>query len=143
MCAVIFGFDKSRRTRPSHLGPIRSLPVDVDRPAAEVWTFLRDPQLTSRYRDDVGSAVTMPGAGEGVGEVRAFVYQRHGTDIGMFIEVVECEPGRRAVHRTTRSLRFSSASPSPKPLVEPVNSGQCRLTHTVIVKLSRRLRVHL
>ena len=130
----MFGLKKSR-PESAHPTSIRlAFPVTIARPAPEVWALLRNPEHTVRYRDDVVSAVTMPNSGEGVGEVQAILYRQHGRFIGSFIEIVEYEPGRRAVHRNLNEvLPVQLREALTETFVEPISDDRTQLTHAVLV----------
>jgi hypothetical protein len=97
--------------------------VDLPRSAEAVFSFMWDPASSLELFDSMELARTLPGR-EGVGEIQAFVERTAAGRVGVLHEVLEFDPGRRAV---TRSL--AGLCPTWGALtVEAVGPDACRLT---------------
>ncbi|EWM66702.1 MULTISPECIES: hypothetical protein [Micromonospora] len=97
--------------------------VDLPTSAEAAFGFMEDPASSVALHDSTELGVTLPGP-KGVGEIQAFVDRSPGGRTGMMHEVVEVEPGRRAV---TRNL--TAGCPSGGVLtVVPLGPDSCRLT---------------
>ncbi|MCW3843753.1 hypothetical protein ONA70_26995 [Micromonospora yasonensis] len=96
--------------------------VDLSKSAEAAWSFMWDPASSLKLLD-AEVAVALPGQ-EGVGEIQAFVERVQGVRVGLLHEVIEFDPGHRAV---TRSL--VGWCPSWGALtIEPLGPNSCRLT---------------
>lgn len=108
-------------TKPVHVRETAS--VDLPQNAEAVFSFMWDPASSLHLNDAVEVAVALPGR-RGLGEIQAFVERTPNGRFGVLHEVVEFDPGRRAV---TRSL--VGVCPTWAALtVEPRGAGACRLT---------------
>jgi hypothetical protein len=98
--------------------------VELPQDASAVWSFMWDPASTVKLFGTTEIAVTLPGSPPGLGEIQAFIERTTNGRVANLHEVVEFEPGRRAV---TRSL--VSAIPEYTTLtIEPLGPASCRLT---------------
>ena len=111
--------------------------VEVARAAADVWEFIEDPASQVLLSDEVLSGVRMPGRPRGVGEVQAFVSQEeNGRLRGSMLEIVEYEPGARAVTRDMRQdLPGNVVEMRTETEVREVGPGRTSLTHTHVLVL--------
>lgn len=121
--------------------------VDLPQSAAVMWSFMWDPASSVQFEAEVEAGVTLPGSPAGLGEIQVFLQRTPGGRDIAALEVIEFEPGRRAV---TRSL--AATYPSYGILtVEPLGSDSCRLTQEYRIYLPagtpvatvRQLRDHL
>lgn len=93
----------SQRTAPTSTNEVVvtvSAQAAIPRPAGIVWEFVWDPASSVLTGDNVVAGFTMPGTPVGeVGEVQVAVVRMTATGglVGMLHEVVEVDPGRRAV----------------------------------------------
>jgi hypothetical protein len=95
--------------------------VDLPRDAETVWSFMWDP-ASSLELNDAEVAAALPGK-RGLGEIQAFVHPGPGGRAGFLHEVIEFDPGRRAV---TRSL--VGWCPNGTVLtIEPLGPDWCRV----------------
>ena len=104
--------------------------VDLPTSAEAAFGFLWDPASSVALHDSVERGVTLPGP-KGVGEIQAFVHRTPTGRMGVIHEVVEMEPGRRAV---TRTLMVGCPSGGELTVV-PLGPGSCRLTQEFWVEL--------
>lgn len=132
-------WERRQQEQPADAPPAEPRPLSVTerifiaRPAEDVWAFVQ-PAETSVFTDDrVVRAFTVPGTPVGdVGEIQCQVIRfQEGVILGVLSEVVELDPGRRAV---TRSLSHANESGSVTT-VEPLDGGcslqiEFRDTHT-------------
>lgn len=110
--------------------------VEVARPAAEVWAFIEDPASQAMLSEDVLSGVRMPGTPRGVGEVQAFVSQENGRLRGSMLEILEYEPGVRALTRDLRKdLPANVVEMRTATEVQELSPNRARLTHTHVAVL--------
>jgi hypothetical protein len=113
--------------------PLESVAVTaqaaIAAPADQVWTLAWDPATSVLTEEGTTRAFTVPGTPAGqVGEIQCHVQTLPGgAQVGMLTEVVELEPGRRAV---TRSLTQPGPDRSITE-VRPIDERSCvlRLTH--------------
>ncbi|MBG0561347.1 hypothetical protein [Actinoplanes aureus] len=113
--------------------------VELRRDAAAMWSFMWDPASSVVIDETTEIGVTLPGSPHGVGEIQVFIQRTAGGRRGVLHEVVELEPGRRAV---TRSL--ASAVPAFGALtIESLGPGSCRLTQEHWVDLPAGVPVAL
>ncbi|MEU8069309.1 SRPBCC family protein [Micromonospora sp. NPDC049151] len=104
--------------------------VDLPTSAEAAFDFMWDPASSVVLHDSVELGVTLPGP-KGVGEIQAFVRRTPMGRMGDILEVVEMEPGRRAVTRT-----LMAACPGGAELtVVPLGPDSCRLTQALWVEL--------
>ncbi|MET7469128.1 hypothetical protein ACFYON_17570 [Micromonospora sp. NPDC005686] len=104
--------------------------VDLPTSAEAAFGFMWDPASSVAMHDSVELGVTLPGP-EGVGEIQAFVHRTPTDRMGVIHEVVEMEPGRRAVTRT-----LTAGCPSGGVLtVVPLGPDSCRLTQEFWLEL--------
>jgi hypothetical protein len=97
--------------------------VELPRAAATMWSFLSDPASSTKL-NAAELGVTLPGSPQGLGEIQVALFGTGSSRQARVHEVVELEPGQRAV---TRSL--TSAFPSYSVLtIEPTGPESCRLT---------------
>jgi Polyketide cyclase / dehydrase and lipid transport len=115
--------------------------VDIDAPVARVWSFIEDPANIRVLQPEAVSACWLPhlpgseGIRVGVGAVQATLRRSAQGLAGFLIEVVEHEPGRRAVTKQLPTeLPDESNGPPPVHLtetrVDPLEGGRTRLTHS-------------
>ncbi|WP_203718713.1 SRPBCC family protein [Asanoa siamensis] len=97
--------------------------VDLPRSAEATFDFLWDPVSSFTISDSVDVAAALPGR-RGLGEIQAVVERTPAGRVGVLHEVIEHEPGRRAV---TRGLVGVCPTWSALSL-EPLGPGSCRLT---------------
>ena len=98
--------------------------VELPQGAPAVWSFMWDPASCVKLFETTEIGVTLPGSPKGVGEIQVTVDRTDHGRVGNLHEVVEVEPGRRAV---TRSL--VSGCPSWGALtIESLRPDACRLT---------------
>lgn len=97
--------------------------VDLPTSAEAAFGFMEDPASLVVLDDSIELGVTLPGP-KGVGEIQAFVDRTPSGRTGMMHEVVEVEPGRRAV---TRNLTVGCPSGGVLTVV-PLGPDSCRLT---------------
>jgi hypothetical protein len=126
----MLAFLKITRITTKPVQVTESASVELSRDAASMWTFMWDPASSTQISDfEIG--VTLPGSPRGLGEIQAFIRHTAGGREGRLHEVVEFEPGRRAV---TRSL--AAAYPAYSALtIEPLGPDSCRLTQEFRVGL--------
>jgi hypothetical protein len=97
--------------------------VELPRSAATMWSFIADPASTAEFDESTEVGVILPGSPLGLGEIQVFIQHTDGERTGAVLEVIEFEPGRRAVTRTLDSpSRYGTIT------VEPLGPGRCRLT---------------
>ncbi|MDG4821691.1 SRPBCC family protein [Asanoa sp. WMMD1127] len=97
--------------------------VDLPRSADAVFSFMWDPASSLELFDAVEVAATLPGR-TGVGEFQAFVERTPAGRFGVLHEVVEFDPGRRAVIRSVVGVCPTWGALT----VEPIGTESCRLT---------------
>ncbi|WP_157547392.1 hypothetical protein [Micromonospora aurantiaca (nom. illeg.)] len=97
--------------------------VDLPTSAEAAFGFMEDPASLEVLDDSIEIGVTLPGP-KGVGEIQAFVHRSPDGRLGIMHEVVEVEPGRRAVTRTLTS-GYSSGGVLT---VVPLGPDSCCLT---------------
>jgi hypothetical protein len=97
--------------------------VELPQDASAVWSFMWDPASSVKLFEMVEIGVTLPGSGQGIGEIQAFVERTPNGRAGNLHEVVEFEPARRAV---TRELVSTYPQYSALTL-EPLGPASCRL----------------
>jgi hypothetical protein len=99
--------------------------VNLPQSAAVMWSFMWDPASSTQFDEEVEGGITFPGTPAGLGEIQVFLQRTPaGRDIAA-LEVIEFEPGRRAV---TRSLNAAGYPSYGILTVEPLGSDSCRLT---------------
>lgn len=114
--------------------------VDIDATVERVWAFVEDPANVHVLQPEAVSACWLPGLpgadgnAVGVGAVQATLLRSADGTVGMLNEVVEHEPGRRAVTRRLASgLPAEDADPPALHLtqtrVDPLEGDRTRLTH--------------
>jgi hypothetical protein len=116
-------FLKVFRTATKPLRIVESASVELPRDAAAMFAFMHEPASSAELFDEVESGVRLPGTPVGIGEIQVFVRRGAAGRTASVLEVVEFEPGRRAV---TRNL--SDGSALGILTVEPLGAGSCRLT---------------
>jgi hypothetical protein len=98
--------------------------VDLPRAGEAVWAWMVRAHSSVELFDSTEVGVTLPGSPEGVGEIQAFVARTpEGRSAGL-LEVVELEPGRRAVTRDLASPFRSGGVLT----IAPLGENHCRLT---------------
>ncbi|UQU67583.1 SRPBCC family protein [Couchioplanes caeruleus] len=97
--------------------------VELPQAAATMWSFLSDPASSTKL-NQAELGVTLPGSPQGLGEIQVAVFGTGNGRHARVHEVVELEPGRRAVTRslTTTFPAYSVLS------IEPTGPESCRLT---------------
>ena len=75
--------------------------IDLPRNAAVMWSFMWDPASSVEIDEEAEIGTTVPGSPRGLGEIQVVIRRTAQGREGVLHEVVELEPGRRAV---TRSL---------------------------------------
>ena len=94
------GLGRSGRARGRHLVEV-SEQIVINRDPGFVWGLAWSPSTSVLLDEDVVRAFTVPGTPEGcLGEQQCTVVrQADGTQVATILEVVELDPGRRAVAR--------------------------------------------
>lgn len=111
----------------------------IPRPASEVWAFVHDPASSVLTIDNVVQGFTMPGTPVGeVGEVQVLVMRLppSGRLVGILHEVVELDPGTRAVTQTLSWDEDQFATTE----VLPVDNVSCVLRVTIESPVPREAR---
>ncbi|MEU4419581.1 hypothetical protein AB0F81_03080 [Actinoplanes sp. NPDC024001] len=113
------------RTTAKPIQVSESATVELRWDAAAMWSYMWNPASSVELGEHTEVGLTLPGTSYGLGEIQVFLHRLpDGRRQASLIEVVEFEPGRRAV---TRSL--VSAVPNLSVLtIEPLGPGSCRLT---------------
>jgi hypothetical protein len=96
----MLAFLKITRTTTKPVQVNEAASVELPRDASAMWSLMWDPASSAEI---IGGemGVTLPGSPRGLGEIQAFIRRTADGREGLLHEVVEFEPGRRAV---TRSL---------------------------------------
>ncbi|MGE6955013.1 SRPBCC family protein [Staphylococcus capitis] len=122
-------------TKPTHIKEAAS--VELPRDAATIWSFMWDPASSVKTEESTELGVTLPGTLQGLGEIQVFITRTADGRVGSLQEVVELDPGRRAV---TRSLN-SSYRTYGALTIEVLGPSSCRLTQEFWVDLPPGLEV--
>ena len=115
--------------------------VDIGATIERVWAFVEDPANIHVLQPEAVSGCWLPGLpgseglAMGIGAIQATLLRSARGVAGTLTEVVEYEPGRRAVTRQLPSgLPAEGDDPPPLHLtqtrVDPLGVGRTRLTHT-------------
>jgi hypothetical protein len=116
-------FWKIMRTTARPIRVEETAAVELPRSATTMWSFIADPASTVEFDESTEVGVILPGSPSGLGEIQVFIQRTAGGRIGSLLEVIEFEPGRRAVTRTLDSPnRYGTVT------VEPLGPDRCRLT---------------
>lgn len=110
-------FNARRSSDRQALKPVEeSAQVAIPLPANVVWDFVWRAETAPLVSDNVVQAFTVPGTPIGeVGEIQCHIVRGEGgVLVGSLIEVVELDPGRRAV---TRSLSTPEAAASTTEVI--------------------------
>jgi hypothetical protein len=109
-------------TRPIRIEETAS--VELPRSAATMWTFIHDPSSSVQLDESMEVGAMLPGGPIGLGEIQVFIQRTATGRVGSLIEVIEFEPGRRAVTRTLSCPynRYSTVT------VEPLGPSRSRFT---------------
>jgi hypothetical protein len=98
--------------------------VTLPQSAPATWSFMWNPASSVKLFETTEMGVTLPGSPQGVGEIQVFVERTENGKVASLHEVVELDPGRRAV---TRSL--VPGYPYRSVLtIEPLGPDACLLT---------------
>lgn len=114
--------------------------MDIAAPVDRVWAFVEDPANIHLLQPDAVSACWLSGlpgsegVAMGVGAVQATLSRNARGVAGTLTEVVEYEPGRRAVTRRLAAELPVEGADLPvlhltQTRVDPLDDGRTRLTH--------------